>query len=97
MDIKEGYLPFKGYQTYYRIVNPTGKKTPLVILHGGPGSTHNSYELLDHLAQEDDRPFIMYDQLGCGLSFVEGKHDELLETCHVYKETYESQVQKGGN
>ena len=26
-----------------------------------------------------------------------GKHDELLETCHVYKETYESQVQKGGN
>ncbi len=77
MDIKEGYIPFKGYQTYYRIVNPTGKKTPLVILHGGPGSTHNSYELMDHLAVEDDRPFIMYDQLGCGLSFVEGKHDDL--------------------
>ncbi len=25
-----------------------------------------------------------------------GKHDELLATCEVYKETYESQVQKGG-
>lgn len=67
-EIEEGMLPFGEYETYYRIVNPKGKKTPLVLLHGGPGSTHNSYELLDHLAFEDDRPFIMYDQLGCGKS-----------------------------
>lgn len=68
MDIKEGYLDFLEYKTYYRIVNPNGKKTPLLLLHGGPGSTHNSFELLDHVAYDDDRPFVMYDQLGCGLS-----------------------------
>lgn len=77
MEIKEGYMPFMGYSTYYRIVNPNGRKTPLVLLHGGPGSTHNSYELLDDLAKKDDRPFLMYDQIGCGLSYVEEGHPEL--------------------
>ena len=70
MEIKEGYMPFMGHSTYYRIVNPDGRKTPLILLHGGPGSTHNSYELLDELAFKDDRPFLMYDQIGCGLSYV---------------------------
>lgn len=69
--IKEGYMPFKMAKTYYRIVNPEGRKTPLVLLHGGPGSTHNYFEVLDKLAYEDDRPLIMYDQIGCGESFVE--------------------------
>jgi proline iminopeptidase len=68
MEIKEGHLIFGEYKTYYRIVNPNGRKIPLLLLHGGPGSTHNSFEVLDSLAFEDDRPFIMYDQLGCGLS-----------------------------
>lgn len=68
MEIKEGYLSFRDYKTYYRIVNPNGRKTPLLLLHGGPGSTHNSFELLDHVAVDDDRPLVMYDQLGCGLS-----------------------------
>src|SRR5699024_120645 len=69
--IKEGYMPFKMAKTYYRIVNPEGRKTPLVLLHGGPGSAHNYFEVLDKLAYEDDRPLIMYDQIGCGESFVE--------------------------
>lgn len=68
LEIKEGYIDFKSYHTYYRIVNPNGKNTPLLFLHGGPGSTHNSFELLDKLAILSDRPLIMYDQLGCGLS-----------------------------
>lgn len=72
-EIKEGFVPFLEYQTYYRIVNPKGKKTPLLFLHGGPGSTHNSFEVFDDLAFFEDRPFVMYDQLGCGKSFVEGK------------------------
>ena len=72
MDIEEKYIDFEGYKTYVRIVNPKGKKTPLLFLHGGPGSTHNSFEVLDRFAFEDDRPFIMYDQLGCGLSFIDG-------------------------
>lgn len=77
MKITEGYMPFLDYQTYYRVVGEnTGNKKPLVLLHGGPGSSHNYFEVLDRLAEEDGRQLIMYDQLGCGNSFVEG-HPEL--------------------
>ena len=54
MNIKDGYLSFRGYKTYYRIANPDGKKIPLLLLHGGPGSTHNYLEILDDLAKKDD-------------------------------------------
>ena len=77
MKITEGYMPFMGYQTYYRIVGEsTGNRKPLLLLHGGPGSTHNYFEILDRLAEEDGRLLISYDQLGCGNSYVEG-HPEL--------------------
>lgn len=76
MKITEGYMPFKGFKTYYRIVGEaTQGKKPLVLLHGGPGSTHNYFEVLDKVA-ETGRQVIMYDQIGCGNSFVEG-HKEL--------------------
>lgn len=68
MKIMEGYMPYLEYKTYYRIVGECkGNKKPLVLLHGGPGSTHNYFEVLDKVA-EDGRALIMYDQLGCGLS-----------------------------
>ncbi len=73
MKITEGYMPFKGFQTYYRICGE-GNSTPLILLHGGPGSTHNYFELLDALG--DERPLIMYDQLGCGNSYLDS-HPEL--------------------
>ena len=41
--ITEGYMPFMGYQTYYRIVGEPSEKAPLLLLHGGPGSTHNYF------------------------------------------------------
>lgn len=76
MKITEGYMPFKGFKTYYRVVGEATKgKAPLVLLHGGPGSTHNYFEVLDQIA-ESGRQVIMYDQIGCGNSFVEG-HPEL--------------------
>ena len=75
--IIDGYISFLEYQTYYRIAGPASvKKTPLLMLHGGPGSTHNYFELLDRLAEEDDRRLICYDQLGCGNSYLES-HPEL--------------------
>ena len=77
MKITEGYMPYLGHQTYYRIVGEsTGNKKPLVLLHGGPGSTHNYFEVLDRLAEEDGRQLIMYDQIGCGNSYLDG-HPEL--------------------
>ena len=76
--ITEGYMPYLGYQTYYRIVGErkNNGKAPLICLHGGPGSTHNYYEVLDNVADDDDRMIVMYDQIGCGNSYLDG-HPEL--------------------
>ncbi len=76
MKILEGKMPFKGFETYYRIVGDETANPPLLLLHGGPGSTHNYFEVLDSLAESTHRQVISYDQLGCGESFVEG-HPEL--------------------
>lgn len=73
----EGYITYLNHQTYYRLVGDlSSRKTPLLLLHGGPGSTHNYFELLDGLAEEDGRLFVSYDQLGCGNSYLDG-HPEL--------------------
>ena len=70
-------MPFLGYKTYYRIVGEENeKKAPLLLLHGGPGSGHDYFEVLDRLSEEDGRQIVMYDQLGCGRSYLDG-HPEL--------------------
>lgn len=75
MKIIEGYMPYLEYQTYYRVVGEcTGNKKPLILLHGGPGSAHNYFEVLDSMAEEG-RAIIMYDQLGCGLSATPSRPD----------------------
>ena len=73
MKINEGYLDFKGHKTYYRTIGECkGNKKALILLHGGPGSTHNYFEVLDDVAKKDDRMLVMYDQIGCGNSYIEG-------------------------
>ncbi len=61
----EGSVPFRGHETWYRIVGEDGG-LPLVLLHGGPGSTHLGLGVLEPLA--DERRLVFYDQLGCGNS-----------------------------
>jgi proline iminopeptidase len=39
---------------------------PLLVLHGGPGSTHNYFAPLELLGKE--RTVVLYDQIGCGRS-----------------------------
>ena len=49
--VKEGFVQYLGRGTYYRTVSPSRiKKPPLVLIHGGPGSTRNYFEILDPLA-----------------------------------------------
>ena len=68
MKIREGYMPFGGYRTYFRVAGECeGGRKPLLALHGGPGSTHNYFEVFDFLADEG-RAVVTYDQIGCGLS-----------------------------
>jgi proline-specific peptidase len=65
--VTDGYMPFRGYKTYYKIVGmKQSDKLPLLILHGGPGGAHNYMLPLATLA--DNRQIIFYDQLGCGKS-----------------------------
>jgi proline-specific peptidase len=63
--VSEGYIDVPGGKVWYRDVGE-GDETPLLCLHGGPGSTHNNLEALEALA--DRRRVIFYDQLGCGRS-----------------------------
>jgi len=65
----EGPAPFDGNQTWYRVVGellPDGP-APLVVLHGGPGATHDYLLSLADLAR-DGRAVVFYDQLGNGNS-----------------------------
>jgi L-proline amide hydrolase len=67
MVAREGYVAFGDYATWYRVAGDLGSgATPLLALHGGPGSTHNYFAPLERLAEE--RPVVLYDQIGCGNS-----------------------------
>lgn len=61
----EGYVQVTGGRIWYRVVG-TGKGTPLLILHGGPGVPSLYLESMAGLGS--DRPVIFYDQLGAGRS-----------------------------
>jgi proline-specific peptidase len=63
--VEEGRIPFRGHETWYRSVGD-GPGVPLLCLHGGPGSPHTGLELLEPLS--DERPVVLYDQLGSGNS-----------------------------
>jgi proline-specific peptidase len=65
-EAREGLVDYRGYRTWYRIVGNLDSATPLLALHGGPGSTHNYFGPLERLAAE--RPVVLYDQIGCGNS-----------------------------
>jgi L-proline amide hydrolase len=53
--------------TWYRITgSPDGDRAPLVVLHGGPGATHDYLLSIADLA--GDRAVVHYDQLGNGRS-----------------------------
>ncbi|HEY3542755.1 MAG TPA: proline iminopeptidase-family hydrolase [Gaiellaceae bacterium] len=80
--MSEGYVAFRGLQTWYRRVgdSPDGK-LPVLALHGGPGGTHDYLESLELLATGHGREVVFYDQLGCGKSDL---GDESLWTVETY-------------
>jgi proline-specific peptidase len=67
--VEEGFIPFRGQRTWYRIVGEPEApgKLPLLCLHGGPGIAHDYLEPLEGLAATGRR-VIFYDQFGCGNS-----------------------------
>jgi proline iminopeptidase len=65
-DTHEGYVDVTGGRVWFRIDGADSTETPLLVLHGGPGASHDYLEPLAALA--DERPVVFYDQLGCGNS-----------------------------
>ncbi|MEM9243386.1 MAG: proline iminopeptidase-family hydrolase [Pseudomonadota bacterium] len=64
---KEGFIHVSGGRIFYVTfgdINSTA--APLIVVHGGPGFSHDTLEITAPLAR--DRFLILYDQLGCGRS-----------------------------
>ena len=55
--------------TWYRVVGELkSSKTPVMILHGGPGAGHNYCEPIAEVLAQTGRAAVLYDQIGCGNS-----------------------------
>jgi L-proline amide hydrolase len=66
--VTEGTISFGDYETWYRVTGDlTSPMTPLVVVHGGPGFSHDYLLSLATIA-ESGRPVVHYDQLGGGRS-----------------------------
>lgn len=63
--VEEGTIAVPGGRVWYKSVG-AGDLPPLLVVHGGPGFTHNYLTPLEDLA--DRRRVIFWDQLGCGKS-----------------------------
>jgi L-proline amide hydrolase len=65
---REGVVPFRGHQTWFRVTGgQDASLPPLVVLHGGPGALHDYTLRFAHLASPQ-RAVVHYDQIGCGRS-----------------------------
>ncbi len=68
MSTIEGEADFRGWRTWYRVDGDLdAARPPLVVLHGGPGFSHDYLLRLTALAAAG-RAVILYDQLGSGRS-----------------------------
>ncbi len=85
VEVLEGFIPFRGHRTWYRVVGSleNAGSVPLLALHGGPGFPHDYLEPLERLAQAG-RAVVFYDQLDCGRS--DGPEDPSLWRLDVFLE-----------
>ncbi len=88
----EGFIPVPGGKVWFKIVGKEKTGIPVLILHGGPGASHDYLEPLAKLA--DERPVIFYDQLDCGRSGKPG--DESLWTIEHFTEELHQVIQALG-
>lgn len=66
MGDRQNYISVPGGKVWYSISGSTTNGSPLIIIHGGPGASHDYLAPLEELS--DERPVVFYDQLGCGNS-----------------------------
>jgi len=62
-------MKWKHGNTWYRVVGDLkSSKTPVMVLHGGPGAGHNYCEPIAEVLAQTGRAAVLYDQIGCGNS-----------------------------
>lgn len=75
-------------ETWYALHGTlTPDSIPLIVLHGGPGCTHNYLKTLSLLSTGPHaRPVILYDQIGCGNStrFRDRREDDAFWTPQLF-------------
>jgi L-proline amide hydrolase len=82
----EGRIPFRGYETWYRVVESDAADGRAYALcsPGGPGA--NWLHMKPYEVFADERTVVFYDQLGAGNSAVEAPHDASMWTPELYVE-----------
>ena len=63
----EGFINVEGGRVWYKVIG-SGDRTPLLIIHGGPGGRGDCSFITPFKMLSKDRPIIFYDQLGSGRS-----------------------------
>jgi len=81
----EGYIDVEGGKIWYNVTGE-GTRTPILLLHGGPGYPSYYLKPLNKLGR--DRPVIRFDQLGCGRS------DPISDTTLMTIDHYVEQVKE---
>lgn len=70
MTLAEGStMKWQHGETWYRVVGDLKSgKTPVMVLHGGPGACHDYTIAIAEIIAQSGRAAILYDQIGCGNS-----------------------------
>lgn len=65
----EATMKWEHGETWYRVIGDLKSgKTPVMVLHGGPGAAHNYVIAIAQQIAASGRPAVLYDQIGCGNS-----------------------------
>ena len=81
----QGYVEVNGGKIWYEVFG-NGTKTPVLLLHGGPGGTSFGFEPLKELGYNG--PIIFWEQLGSGRS------EAITDTTLMTIENYVEQIEK---
>lgn len=78
-----GMIDVYGGQVAYRIYGKDKPGIPLIYVHGGPGGNYSAF--YKQLPLAEDRPVVLYDQLGSPLSEVaqEFQTEEKVKTLYT--------------
>jgi proline iminopeptidase len=72
--VGESYVVLNGTRHWVRVVGDAAARTPLVVVHGGPGGFVYDFERLTGPSLEALGPVVYYEQRGCGRSDGDGRY-----------------------